>query len=83
MALLHGMGNTHSKLLLRLMREQLSEQDVNEIVDRIAATHGAYMEAIERVLGAATRSLHRTDTTEVMVWVNAVRGNPSGFNQRK
>src|SRR5262245_53081806 len=57
LSLLHGMGNTHAKLLLSL------EQEGDELrrIDAIITTHAAYMDAIERMLGAPANSLYRTD----------------------
>jgi len=75
MSLLQGMGTIHSNLLLKLMKENLDVQGVKDIIDRIVETHAAYIEAIERVLGAPLHSLHRTDTEAVKVWVNAIWDN--------
>jgi AcrR family transcriptional regulator len=78
--LLHGMANTHAKLFLTIARAADSatgEQaalDVDAIVGSIVATHAAYLEAIERVLGAAPHSFRRTDTEAVSVWVAALGG---------
>jgi AcrR family transcriptional regulator len=69
MSLLQGMGNTHAKLLLALGQER----DAQHYVEEIVATHAAYMEAVERVLGAPPHSLYRTDAEAVKVWVAALR----------
>lgn len=73
LSLLQGMGNTHAKLLLSL------DQGVDEqrCVEEIVAVHAAYMEAIERVLGASPNSLCRTDAEAVKLWVTALRENES------
>ena len=71
LALLQGMGNAHAKLLLSLTEEG----DEAHCIAEIAAVHAAYMEAIERVLGAPPNSLARTDIEAVNVWVAALRGN--------
>jgi hypothetical protein len=42
------------------------------LVERIIANHGAYMEAIERVLGAPPNSLDRADAEAVKVWANVL-----------
>lgn len=68
LALLHGMGDTHAHLLLALV-ETPSRL---ECIDAIVATHAAYMDAIERVLGAPANSLLRTDAEAVKVWVAAL-----------
>jgi len=48
MALLQGMGDAHARLLFL----SAEERDQQRRVEAIVATHAAYMEAIERVLGA-------------------------------
>jgi AcrR family transcriptional regulator len=81
LSLLHGMGNTHAKLLLSI--GQASDgatgsrelPGVDAVVGSIVATHAAYMEALERVLGAPPHSFHRADAEAVNVWVAAVRGS--------
>jgi AcrR family transcriptional regulator len=67
LSLLQGMGNTHARLLLSL------EQERNELrcIEEIVITHAAYMDAIERVLGAPRNSLNRTDAEAVKEWVTA------------
>jgi len=71
LSLMHGMGNTHAKQLLSL------DQGHDEIrcINSIVTTHAAYMEAIERVVGAPPNSLARIDAEAVNVWVAALRGN--------
>jgi len=64
LSLLQGMGNAHARLLLSLEKES----DEERIIEEIAATHAAYMEAIERVLGAPPNSLCRVDAEAVKVW---------------
>jgi hypothetical protein len=65
------MGNTHAKLLLALDRER----DERRGVEAIITTHAAYMDAIERVVGAPVHSLYRADAEAVQVWVAALRGD--------
>ncbi len=80
LSLLQGMGNTHARLLLSLGQESGGATEshagrfIGDIVGSIVATHAAYMDAIERVLGAPPNSLYRTDAEAVKVWVAAVRG---------
>ncbi|MCL5995503.1 MAG: TetR/AcrR family transcriptional regulator [Chloroflexi bacterium] len=69
LSLLQGMGNTHARLLLSLEQER----DELRCIERIVTTHAAYMDAIERVLGAPPNSLYRTDAEAVKVWVTAIR----------
>jgi hypothetical protein len=69
LSLLQGMGNTHARLLFSLE----PEHDDGRLIDRIVTTHAAYMDAIERVLGAPSHSLYRADAEAVQVWVAAAR----------
>ncbi|SHE89519.1 transcriptional regulator, TetR family [Seinonella peptonophila] len=72
--LLQGMGTTHVKLLLSLTQEH----DEQRCIERIVSVHAAYMDAIERVLGAPLNSLYRADTEAVRVWVKAIKdGTPN------
>jgi len=71
LSLLQGMGNTHARLLLSLEQER----DDLRCIEEIVATHAAYMDAIERVLGAPPHSFYRTDAEAVNVWVAALRAN--------
>ena len=71
LSLLQGMGNTHARLLLSFEQEGDDLRRIEEIV----TTHAAYMDAVERVLGAPPRSFSRTDAEAVNVWVAEVRGN--------
>jgi TetR/AcrR family transcriptional regulator, transcriptional repressor for nem operon len=65
------MGTTHARLLLSLDQEH----DEQHCIERIATTHAAYMDAIERVLGVPQSSLYRADAEAVKVWVTALRDN--------
>ena len=69
LSLLQGMANTHARLLLSLDHGNDEQRGIEGIV----TTHAAYMDAVERVLGAAPNSLVRTDTEAVNVWVTALR----------
>jgi AcrR family transcriptional regulator len=77
LSLLQGMGNTHARLLLSLVQQkgEANPEDQARDLEQIVVTHGAYMEAIERVLGAPSDSLARTDAEAVKVWVAALRDN--------
>jgi TetR/AcrR family transcriptional regulator, transcriptional repressor for nem operon len=70
LSLLQGMGNTHARLLLSL--EQGSDDE--RCIEQIIATHAAYMDAIERMLGAPPHSFHRADAGAVNIWVAAMQG---------
>ncbi|MBU5444741.1 TetR/AcrR family transcriptional regulator [Paenibacillus sp. MSJ-34] len=67
LSLQQGMGNTHAKLLLSLEKEQ----DPQNCMERITVTYAAYMDAIERVLGAPSNALYRLDAEAVKAWVTA------------
>jgi AcrR family transcriptional regulator len=71
LSLLQGMWNTHARFLLSLGQEG----DEERVIEEIVATHAAYMEAIERVLGAPPHSFSRLDAPVVNVWVRALREN--------
>ncbi len=83
LALVQGMGNTHARLLLDIDRSVhgtagIREQpDLAEKVREIVVVHAAYMEAVERVLGAPPGCLRRADTEAAMVWVVAIQENGS------
>jgi AcrR family transcriptional regulator len=68
MSLLQSMGNTHARLLLSFEQER----DEKRCIEEIVATHAAYLDAIERVLGAPPHSFSRTDAEAVNVWVAAL-----------
>lgn len=70
--LLQGMGNTHARLLLSLEQKRDDDQ---HLIEEIVATHAAYMDAVERVLGAPPHSFYRADAEAVHVWVAALREN--------
>lgn len=73
LALLQGMGNTHARLLWVPPQDQEEWQRIEAVV----TTHAAYMEAIERVLGAPHHSLYRIEAEAVKLWVTAVQVNNS------
>lgn len=70
MSLLHGMGDTHARLLLSL--DQTRDDD-QRLIEEIVATHAAYMDAVERMLGAPSHSFYRTHAEVVKIWVAALR----------
>jgi hypothetical protein len=79
MALLQGMGDAHARLLF----VSADERDQQRRVEAIVATHAAYMEAIERVLGAPANALYRADAAAVMVWVAALHELEQGPESRR
>ena len=68
LSLVQGMGRTHAHLLLVFDQER----DEARCIEGIVTTHAAYMDALERVLGAPTQSLDRTDAELVKVWLTAL-----------
>lgn len=62
LSLARGMDNSIAKLML-------SRRTINEIV----ATYAAYMDAIERVLGAPSGYLHRFESEAAKTWIAALR----------
>lgn len=70
LVLLEGMGSAHARLLLSLNRE-----NAEECTAEILNAYTAYMDAVERVLGAPAHSLCRADADAVKVWTEAL------FNQ--
>jgi AcrR family transcriptional regulator len=69
LSMLQGMGYTHARLLLSIDHISKEESCIQAIVN----THAAYMDAIERVLGAPSGCLYRNNTESVRVWVTALR----------
>ena len=72
LSLLQGMGNTHARLLL--MFEQDNNDDERRI-EEVIAVHAAYMDAVERVLGAPPNSFSRATREAVNVWIEVLREN--------
>jgi len=72
LVLLQGMGNTHARLLLSLVQKRDDDQ---RVIAEIIATHAAYMDAVERGLGALPHSFYRADVDVVNVWVATLREN--------
>ena len=62
------MGNTHDHLLLALA----PALDQQRRLEAVVATHAAYMEALERMLGAPANSLTRTDAEAVKLWMTGL-----------
>jgi AcrR family transcriptional regulator len=60
-----GMGNVLARILLSIEHEPDAQRGIDEIV----ATYGAYTDAIERVLGAASPFLDRIDAAVVKNWL--------------
>lgn len=61
LTLLQGMGTALAKLFLSVDEAPDREQ----LIAQIVATHAAYMDAVERVLGAAAHSLYRAKAEDV------------------
>lgn len=69
LSLLRGMRNTHMKSMLSLD----GGSDEAHCIEEVVTAHAAYMDAIEHVLGAPTKSLYRTEAEAVKVWVTALK----------
>jgi AcrR family transcriptional regulator len=67
LSLLQGMGNAHARLLF----SPQPDHDRQYILENIIAVYDAYMDAIERVVGAPVNSLHRTDVEAMEAWLTA------------
>jgi AcrR family transcriptional regulator len=67
LSLLQGMGNAHASLLFFPKREN----DKQFTLKHTIAVYDAYMDAIERVLGAPAGSLPRTDVQAIKAWLDA------------
>jgi AcrR family transcriptional regulator len=68
LSLLQGMGNAHANLLF--LKEH--GDDKQRTIENGIAVYDAYMGAIERVLGAPTDSLRRTDIEAITTWVDTL-----------
>jgi len=68
LALLQAMGDTHARMLLAYVQDR----DAPRCIEGIVATHAAYMDALERVLGAPAQSLYRADAAGVKTWLAAL-----------
>jgi TetR/AcrR family transcriptional regulator, transcriptional repressor for nem operon len=68
LGLLQAMADTHAKLFLSVG----TGPDSQQIVDEVVTTHAAYMDAVERVLGAPSHSLYRAEVHLVKIWVTAL-----------
>ncbi|MCB9762603.1 MAG: TetR/AcrR family transcriptional regulator [Alphaproteobacteria bacterium] len=72
LSLIQGMAGEHARLLW-LRTPDLAPK---ACAARVAETHAACMDAIERLLGAPGGSLYRVDAQAVMPWVLASRADP-------
>lgn len=70
MALVQAMGNAHAALMLAFGRGETGETDFTVAMMNV---HAAYLDAIERVLGAPANSLRRGDAAAVGVWAKLLR----------
>ncbi|MCB8976599.1 MAG: TetR/AcrR family transcriptional regulator [Ardenticatenaceae bacterium] len=67
LSLMQGMGNAHARIFFS---EDTAQGDQARI-EAIVAVYDAYMDAIERTLGAPAGSLRRLDIEAVQKWVTA------------
>lgn len=73
MTMLQGMGDIHAELLLQLDQTRDNDQ---HLIEEIVAVHAAYMDAIERTLGAPAHAFYRADFATVQHWVELMRAIP-------
>ncbi|HVO43878.1 MAG TPA: TetR/AcrR family transcriptional regulator [Aggregatilineales bacterium] len=66
-SMLQSMANTHARLLLAFVQGG----DEQRCIEDAVATHAAYMDAVERVLGAPPRSFYRADAAAVKAWITS------------
>lgn len=69
MSLLQRMGTTHAGYLLAFLKDH----DEQHTIEHIMTVHAAYMDSIERVLGAPPNSLDRNDAKAIKIWLSALR----------
>ncbi len=68
LALMSNMGSAHAGFLLGLA----ADHDQQRCIDGIVRSHAAYMDAVERVIGAPSNSFYRVDDAAVRIWVSAI-----------
>lgn len=68
LALTGSMGSTHAGFLLTLA----TDHDKQRCIDGIVRSHAAYMDAVERVIGAPANAFYRVDDAAVRIWVSAI-----------
>ena len=71
MSLVQAMGNAHAAVMLDYSNGRTDE---SAFTAAIVAIHAAYLDAIERVLGAPANSLRRSDASAAASWGNLVKG---------
>jgi AcrR family transcriptional regulator len=75
MSLMQGLGDA---IILIFLSQSASPDDLQ----RIEAVAAAYTDAMERVLGASTGSLHLVDTGILKEWLVAAREHPLDLGER-
>lgn len=71
LALANALGVAHARLMLDFPRDP----DERRFTDEVLALHSAFVDAIERVLGAPTGTLARADADAVEFWIQAMKGH--------
>lgn len=82
LALTQRMGDAHAALLLA-GADELTTEGIDRATSAIITVHAAFLDAIERVLGAPEGFLRRTDAEAVARWLTALRNPPSTPDQEK
>lgn len=73
LSILIGMQNKVSALLLEAEHSDDPQQQCAQIV----AIYDAFLESMERTIGAPRGALFRIDAESVQVWIDALRDNPT------
>jgi AcrR family transcriptional regulator len=69
LALASAMGVAHARLMLAFPREP----DERRFIDESLAIQAAFLDAIERVLGAPPNALERANANAARLWISAMR----------
>lgn len=80
MTMLESMGDIHAELLLQL--DQTRNND-HYLINEVVEVHAAYMDAIERTLGAPEHAFYRADFATVQHWVDLMRAVPKERNEEQ
>jgi AcrR family transcriptional regulator len=76
LSLSQALGAAHAKLMLAFVRQP----DEQHFSKEVLALHTAYVDAIERVLGAPSGTLRRADAGAVAFWIRAMRDDAAPPN---
>jgi AcrR family transcriptional regulator len=79
LALTNGMAAAHARLMLAFMdtRGTSDTRDERRFIDEALGLHAAFLDAVERVLGAPSGTLRRGDRATARLWVKAMKTRSS------